>query len=239
MQSYYLYVHITPSNKYYIGITKSKPENRWKNGYGYVSSPHFYNAILKYGWSNIKHIILLENLSKEVACECEKFLIDKYNTTNPKFGYNVCVGGEGTHGYHHTESSKQKLREATLSSLNRGQREQISKTVKRRWKEGAYANRQQNQVAWNKGLTIDDNRVAKYARKVGEFHHSQESKIKMSISHKGKPAYNRKRVECIETGVVYSSVSEAQKITCINNISIAARDQHRTAGSLHWRYLNE
>ena len=61
----------------------------------------------------------------------------------------------------------------------------------------------------------------------------------MSESHKGKLAHNRKRILCVETGVIYNSVSEAQKITGINNISIAARKVGRTAGKLHWRYVND
>ena len=233
-------MHITPNNKRYVGITKSNPKYRWKNGYGYASSPHFYNAILKYGWDNIEHIIIASDLSEEQACELEKNLISEYDLTNPENGYNVCIGGEGTNGYRHTEESKQKLREATINSLNNGQREQISNAVKKRWEEGAYANRKHNQVTWNKGHTKeDDPRIAKYCRKVGEFHHTEEAKRKMSKSHKGIPAHNRKRVKCIETDVVYNSVSEAEKLTGISNISLAARNQHRTAGKLHWRYIDD
>lgn len=239
MNGYYVYMHITPNDKKYVGITKSNPKHRWKNGYGYASSPHFYNAILKYGWDNIEHNIIADNLSLEDACQLERDLISEYDLTNPSKGYNVCTGGEGTNGYHHSESSKQKLREATIQSLNNGQREQISDTVKRRWKEGAYENRKKSEKpVWNKGLTKDDPRVAKFCRKVGEFHHSDKSKKMMSESHKGLPAPNRKRVECIETGVVYNSVAEATKLTGISNISKAARFGN-SAGKLHWRYIDD
>ena len=68
--SYTLYVHITPNNKYYIGITSQNPYTRWgHNGMGYfdrrrkVQLP-FWRAIQKYGWENIQHVILLNNLSK-------------------------------------------------------------------------------------------------------------------------------------------------------------------------------
>ena len=40
-------------------------------------------------------------------------------------------------------------------------------------------------TAWNKGLTIDDERVRKYARKKGVFKHSDETKLKISNSKKG------------------------------------------------------
>lgn len=235
MRNYYLYVHITPSNKLYIGIT-TNCIGRWKNGYGYGSSPHFYNAILKYGWDNIQHIVLLEGLSKEVACECEKYLIAKYQTTNPKYGYNVCAGGEGTNGYHHTEEYKENLRNRPIS---KEQRKAISNTVKKRWKEGRFIHTGDNwrQGAWNKGLTKNDLRVAKYCRKKGEWKMPDDARKKLSNSKKGLPAHNRKKVLCVETGLIYDSVISAQAITGINNISLAARNENRTAGKLHWRYI--
>lgn len=235
MGGYYVYMHIAPNNKKYIGITKQNPKSRWKNGYGYASSPHFYNAILKYGWDNIEHIILASNLSLENASEMEKELIAKYNLTNRENGYNECSGGEGTNGYHHTEEFKEKLRNRPISEK---QKLSISNTVKKRWQEGVYNNREYNQTPWNKGLTKDDPRVAKYCRKVGEFNHSEEAKKRMSESHKGKPAPNRKQVECVETGVIYNSAKEATNITGINNISKAARFGN-SAGKLHWRYIND
>ena len=54
---YVVYKHTTPSGKVYIGITGLKPERRWRNGNGYKDNEHFYRAILKYGWDNIKHEI--------------------------------------------------------------------------------------------------------------------------------------------------------------------------------------
>ena len=65
--NYTLYKHTTPSNKVYIGITSMKVKKRWCGGRGYRHNPHFYKAILKYGWGNIKHEILLTGLTKEKA----------------------------------------------------------------------------------------------------------------------------------------------------------------------------
>lgn len=45
---YYVYMHIAPNNKKYIGITKQKPIKRWLYGKGYQKQGYFYNAILKY-----------------------------------------------------------------------------------------------------------------------------------------------------------------------------------------------
>ena len=54
----------------------------------------FYSAIQKYGWDNIQHIVLLQGLSKEVACECERYLITNSGTITPRSGYVVQNGSE-------------------------------------------------------------------------------------------------------------------------------------------------
>lgn len=90
--SYSVYIHITPNNKKYIGITKNAPTWRWRNGSGY-SRLVFGNAIKKYGWNNIQHHIVATNLSLKEAEAMEVALISFFKTTNPKYGYNVSLGG--------------------------------------------------------------------------------------------------------------------------------------------------
>ena len=55
MMNYCVYLHTSPTNKYYVGITKQNPLKRWANGRGYCKNKHFYKAILKYGWDNFQH----------------------------------------------------------------------------------------------------------------------------------------------------------------------------------------
>lgn len=91
---YTLYMHINKKNKkVYIGITKSLPQNRWKNGTGYCQQ-YFYSAICKYGWDGFDHIILAENLTRTEALHLERHYIALYNATNPQYGYN-CNKGTG------------------------------------------------------------------------------------------------------------------------------------------------
>ena len=66
-----------------------------KDGYQYHKCPYFWNAIQKYGWENFEHIVLIDNLSKEMADIMESELIKKYNTTNVEHGYNITLGGDG------------------------------------------------------------------------------------------------------------------------------------------------
>lgn len=108
--NYCVYKHETPSGKIYIGITSLKPEDRWKCGRGYRRNTHFWNAIQKYGWDNIRHDVLLSGLTKIQASEHEKHFILLYESHDPKKGYNLTFGGET--GIQHTEQSRRKLSES-------------------------------------------------------------------------------------------------------------------------------
>ena len=116
MGTFILYKHTCPNNKCYIGITSYKnPNQRWRNGTSYynIYSSHntlWGNAILKYGWDNIKHEILFKNLSKEQACKLEKEYITYYKSIN--LSYNLTDGGDGIWGYKFTDEQKKKLSES-------------------------------------------------------------------------------------------------------------------------------
>lgn len=94
-------MHIFPNNKKYIGVTRNKLDKRFgKNGSQYQAK-RIKNAIQKYGWINIKHIILEDKLSYEDAIKLESFYIDMYQTNLKAFGYNKNRGG----GFARTQKS--------------------------------------------------------------------------------------------------------------------------------------
>jgi hypothetical protein len=151
-------MHITPNGKKYIGVTKQKLRARWKNGIGYKHNPLFYKAVLKYGWDNIQHIVLLTNLSKQDAETNEIHLISEHKSNHRDFGYNIENGGNccGTH----SEETKRKI-----GAKSKG-----------------------NQICKGRKLSkwhIEQLRKANlgHARYKG-CHHSKETKLKMSESAK-------------------------------------------------------
>lgn len=111
---YCVYIHINKhNNKKYIGITCRPVEVRWNNGKGYIQNKHFWNAIQKIGWDNFEHLVVASGLLKVAAHKLERFLIKSYNTTDPAFGYNHSIGGEGGARYL-TEAEKTTARKQTL-----------------------------------------------------------------------------------------------------------------------------
>ena len=125
MKKFIVYEHLFPNGKRYFGITSKAPKARWESGTGYDAQhqPVMYNAIQKYGWDNVQHIILFEGLFFEEACAKEKELIARYHTNccryGDDYGYNMTDGGEGRLGGRHSEESKEKIRQTKLGKRGR------------------------------------------------------------------------------------------------------------------------
>ena len=147
--SWTVYEHITPSGKRYIGITSKKnPKQRWRGGSHYKKGTAFRYAIDKYGWDDIQHNILFDDLTEKEAKWLENYLICYYWTFvgfKDSKGYNMTLGGAGSTGC----------------------------------------------TPWNKGLPRDE-----------------ETKRKISESHKGKTSWNKGKHFSPET---CKKISESKK----------------------------
>ncbi len=138
-------------------------------------------------------------------------------------------------GFHHTEYSKELLRQAALN-MSEEQRASISESVKKRWQEGAYRDRKYNRVItdeYREHMRV----VAKRNRPIGTFHHSEETKRKLSISHKGLRTHNSKYVKCVETGIVYPSIHAANKALGITTVGYVLNHQDRSCTSNHFHFV--
>lgn len=117
MRSYCIYKHTLPNGKVYIGQT-CHPQQRWRPS-SYVNNCLFHRAILKYGWENITHEILKDNLTLEEANEAEKYYIKKYQSTNIDYGYNLRDGGEsGGKFVYKTEKFKERYKQVYQYTLD-------------------------------------------------------------------------------------------------------------------------
>lgn len=219
--NYIVYMHTSPNNKKYIGITSQKPERRWrKNGEGYKDHLYFWRAIQKYGWDNFKHDILYTDLTKEEAEQKEVELIAYYNSNNIDFGYNMSVGGEsGSKGYKYTNEQRKRMSENRKGEKN-----------------GMYGKHHTEE-------SIEKGRIKHLRENL-----SPDTIRKMSVAKKGKKRSNEsiiKQIEtisnkviCIETSVAYNGTKEAGRANNIDPscISKVCRGERKTAGGFHWRY---
>jgi hypothetical protein len=114
---YCVYKHVAPNGKIYIGITSINPLRRWNGGYGYYQNMLFWPDIIRYGWNNITHEILFDNLTKEEACEKEIKLIALYKSNNPEYGYNISAGGST--GSHAAAINKAKRKQERRNKLKK------------------------------------------------------------------------------------------------------------------------
>ena len=221
-KDFIVYMHTTPSNKVYIGITSQKKINRrWQNGYGYKNNKHFFNAILKYGWDNIKHEILYTGLSKEDACKIEIELIAKYKSNLIKYGYNQTIGGEKPYlGTKLSYETREKIRQAHLGMKRTP--ESIEKTR-----------------LGNLGKHCPEH-VKEILREIKKG--SKNPMYGKHTSNKQKEAVKKacsKPIICIETKIIYPSIIEAERQTgiCDSGIQAVCKKQRKTAGGYHWKYI--
>ena len=82
---WYVYVHLFPNGKFYVGMTGNNPKQRWQKGDGYKQQKRMYYAIKKYGWNNIQHFSV-SLPSKQDAHNVEGWLIILFNSVEN--GYN-------------------------------------------------------------------------------------------------------------------------------------------------------
>lgn len=244
-----VYMHTNRVNgKKYIGITGNKPTYRWNNGEGYKLQPLFYNAIKHYGWDAFSHDILYTGLSKEEAEHLEIAMIKKYNTQNKDVGYNLASGGYVNSGWNLSEEAKKKISKACKGhSVSEEARKRISESQKgnAHWlgKHHTEKTRQKlKKLRSGKGngmygrIVSDDvkERIseAMKGRKVGE-----ETRRKIGESKAGSKNYNSKRVQCIETGKIYGSITDAANDTGVGKYGISKNCLGRalSAGGLHWK----
>ena len=240
---WYVYCHTTPSGKKYIGITRNKPEIRWKNGNGYPNNHIFTAAINKYGWENITHDILLVCDSSEKAKEAEKFFIAHFKTKNRKYGYNFTDGGDGTSGYEFTEEDRAKMSEA---QKNRVYTEERNRKISEKLKGVPKTEEQKikQRIAMTGRKASEETRTLLSEQRRGELnprygkHCTEETKAKISAVHKGKTISDEQKeiiskffskpIYCDELDEVFPSIKKfADEIGCNPSSVSYALNWHR------------
>lgn len=263
--SYCVYCHtLKIDGRKYIGITKQKPEYRWRNGEGYHAGDYhsrFYNAIKKYGWDNFEHEILFDGLTDEEAKAIEIQLIEKYQTTNKKYGFNTLRGGDlGGSGVKQSPETIDKRREKLVGKKR-------SQETKRRisdWHRNAPKEYRESLRKARIGKKFTEEQKKKISDGVKKALQNEETRKKLSEANigripwnKGKPfsdevkkkismrvreskrSFRSKAVLCVETNEVFNSIADAKKkygISSSSGIVFCCQGKRKTCGNMHWEY---
>lgn len=228
---YSVYKHETPNGKVYIGITKQKPVKRWMHGKGYALQPRFYNAILKYGWDNIKHEVLFTNMTREEAEAKEVELIAQYKSNQRKYGYNIDYGGRVNRM---SDETKEKIRKANIGKHHSDETcKRLSELEKERWENPEYRRNQVEKrlgnIPWNKGKeTPAETRQKQREAKLGKY--------------TGKDHWNAKRVINLDTGQIYDSFGViARELNIVNasHIVDVCKGKRPKAYGYRWAYYEK
>ena len=209
---YLVYVHTCPNGKRYVGMTRQKPNNRWRSGQGYLHCVDFYNAVIEFGWRNITHEIIANDLTKEEAESLERQLIKDFKTTDPRYGYNCHSGG---------------LSGATINKVTR-KRMSVAQSGEGNPRYGKHcSNETKDKIGTSKrGKPLTD----AHKRKLGEV-----------LGGDKNPAARPVVQYDINMNFIakWPYIRAAKKETGASNISSCCTGKQKTSGGYIWRYADE
>lgn len=235
------------NDKFYIGKTymqerKRKAKHKFEALKLNKENP-FGRCIRKYGWENVlKTYKVIEEIFADSKEELNKELIEKetyymiqYNSIVPN-GYNIYIKGQDSipHTYNKEEIYKRVSNSLKGKYLNNQNSRKVYCVEKNIWYDSV------SEAARQLGMHLSG--IQKCATKVqcsaGGFTWNYENEIPRLPKEKLKYA-----VLCVETGIVYESLSEAsRKITGKRegkaNIKISTQTTRKAYG-FHWKIVNK
>lgn len=252
---YYQLYLITNSvnNKRYIGqcnqakgyITRFKEHisESTKNNVKRISVLH--RAIKKYGSENFNVKLLLHDIPEKDIDKLESVWIQKFNTFYLNgFGYNMTYGGQGVHGYKHTESTKHKL--SLLNNKYSPSPEVIQKAKETKRKNNWYEYRKLH-TDWRKNLSISMKK--RFETEPGTWtgrKHSEETKLKLSKLH-GYPVVmldinTEEEIKifysCIEATKYLIDIGKTKNKTANGRILSVCYGKAKTAYGYKWKFYS-
>ena len=177
----------------------------------------------KYGEDNFEFIVLMECEPDELNKK-EIYLIAAYHSNNPKYGYNLTIGGDGA------ASPRPEITQRRVNQIRKTYNDHPEKIERCRQK------------------TLAQFRNPEFYRQYRELRQSDEFRERERIAHIGQrmseEAKNKikealgKNVLCVETGQIFTSAREAERWLPGNkNVKAVCEGARQTAGGYHWKYI--
>lgn len=257
------------NGKCYIGqsidiIKRWKTEYKW-----YQINKHLLAAFNKYGLENFNFEII-EECEPNLLNEREKFWISIYNSFDRNFGYNKTLGGAGTPGrtFVMSEETKNKIRLAnTGRKFTAEELDEFRNIIRDNqiviycYETNKYytsignAARELNickdairLVITNKNNHASNYRFCKITDNINDFitncqhidAYIKENNLTLKQYYIKINRTNKKKVKCIETGIIYESIMDASIKTGINDNSISkcCNNKQYTAFNLHFKFVD-
>lgn len=189
-------------------------------------------------WSEI-HLGEKNGRYGKPTSEETKVKISKANTGR-KYSDEVNKS-KGRPGVKKPEGFGEKVRASRLGKTTPEEtRQKISKALKGRTHETSPETRKKISNALKGRHGPSDEANGMYNK-----HHSEETKLKISIKNKGKFAGSKnpraRKVQCIETGKIYECIKDAIEDTGITTIGACCKGTIKICrkSGTHWRYIDE
>lgn len=214
LKQFFVYVHKKESDGtiFYVG---KGTKLRWCNIYS--RSLHWKNTARKHG---VYCDIVATSLTAQEALILEKKLIESYGRQDMGTGslVNMTAGGEGVVDYVFTEEHRQKL---AITSTGRKHTEEFKAMVSR----------------IHTGKVVSEETRKKQSDYRTGRRLSDEQKLKL----RGKVNSLSRQVMCVQTGVVYSSVTNAARATGSDGSSITkvCKGKKKTHKGFTWVFVVE
>ncbi len=175
-------------------------------------------------------MILGEGLSQSEAKEFEVFYIALYETTNPKFGYNITFGGESASGRTVSDELRERIRQTLIGRPHTEERKlNMSKSLKGK------KHNLSDEMRQFRSERMVGNQFAKGYRYTDEQRESYRTAMRERL--------NSPKIRCVETGVIYVNTADAARLSGVNSGSIyeccEGKGRRKSAGGFHWEYMIE
>lgn len=218
------------NNKFYIGQHKSKKFDKTYFGSGNL----IQQAIKKYGLENFKVEILYRCKSLKEMCDKEIYYIKKYDALNKKIAYNISKGGEFGDSFtgqplDKKEAMRKKMSESRKRFLASPKGIKYRKETSEKYK---------GKPAWNKGKKMGKEfcEKMKTTHPKGYFHHTEETKRKISkssklVKHKSPNKKTRKKISNSVKKLWQDPKYKAHQLKIRNSIKRVVSEKQRKASS--------
>jgi len=206
----YQHIRIDTNTIFYVGIG-SDEKGHYSRAKRKSGRSKYWNNIV--GKTEYRIEIIKDNISWDEAKVIEQKMIKDIGRDQL---CNLTDGGDGVLGWCPSNKtreiwSKQRKGKATFSGKKHSEE---SKKIMSEKKKG--------NIPANKGVPM-----------------TEEQKNKISESRKGKPSSRRKKVMCIENGVIYNSCEEAERELGLpkSGVNRAASGIRKHTGGFHFKFV--